>query len=430
MSINRAIYWFRTDLRVRDNPPLHRAINTHSEILPVYIIDERVFQVDQFGIDRISPLRVKFLLESLHDLKQSLRALGSDLFVKVGDPVHELKQLYQQYDCSMVHSQKACAYYECQDEIALSKFVNAEFTWGDTLIHIEDMPFEIEDLPDVYTPFRKIVEKRCDIRPLLEAPTEINTPEGFGTDIPTFSELGVEEPEIDPRTCLNFIGGETHGRNRIKYYLWDSQLVSTYHQTRNGLVGGDYSTKFSPWLAHGCISPRDIYWEIKKYEEQVEANKSTYWVIFELLWRDYFHFLALKYGKKLFLKNGISGVEKEWKTDNYYFEKWEKGRTNEPFINACMNELNATGFLGNRARQIAASFVVNNMNCDWRMGAAYYEKMLLDYDPCSNYGNWMYIAGVGTDARGGRKFNVDKQKKVHDPNREYQRLWKRKKVTN
>jgi len=85
-----------------------------------------------------------------------------------------------------------------------------------------------------------------------------------------------------------FKGGETEALARLKYYLWDTDLLAKYFQTRNGMLGGDYSTKFSPWLAHGNLSARTIYHEIKKYESERKANKSTYWVIFELLWRDYF----------------------------------------------------------------------------------------------------------------------------------------------
>ena len=110
-------------------------------------------------------------------------------------------------------------------------------------------------------------------------------------------------------------GGEPAALARLKYYLWDSDCVATYFDTRNGMVGGDYSTKFSPWLANGCISPRTIYHELQRYEAKRTANKSTYWVVFELLWRDYFKFFCVKHGARIFLEGGIIDKQLPWTSD-------------------------------------------------------------------------------------------------------------------
>ena len=140
-----------------------------------------------------------------------------------------------------------------------------------------------------------------------------------------------------------FKGGETSGLNRLNDYLWGTDAVATYKATRNGLVGTDYSTKFSPWLANGTLSPRAIYWEIKKYEKQRTANDSTYWVIFELIWRDFFRFVCLKYGDKVFYAGGLRGEEIFWKQDMDLFDKWKNGNTGVPFIDANMRELLKVG---------------------------------------------------------------------------------------
>jgi deoxyribodipyrimidine photo-lyase len=110
-------------------------------------------------------------------------------------------------------------------------------------------------------------------------------------------------------------GGETQARERLQHYLWGSDCVAEYFETRNGMLGADYSTKFSPWLAAGCISPREIYHEIRKYEAQRTENKSTYWVIFELIWRDFFRFFAVKHGSRIFSEYGITGQAIEWNSD-------------------------------------------------------------------------------------------------------------------
>jgi deoxyribodipyrimidine photo-lyase len=101
----------------------------------------------------------------------------------------------------------------------------------------------------------------------------------------------------------------------LQYYLWDKDLIADYFNTRNGMVGGDYSTKFSPWLAAGCLSPRRVHHEVRRYERARTENKSTYWVIFELIWRDYFRFFAVKHGSKIFFEDGIIGKQLQWASD-------------------------------------------------------------------------------------------------------------------
>lgn len=169
---------------------------------------------------------------------------------------------------------------------------------------------------------------------------------------------------------LEFKGGETVALKRLHYYLWDSDLVADYFNTRNGMLGGDYSTKFSPWLAHGCLSPRQIFHEISKYESQREKNKSTYWVSFELLWRDYFRrdtstcrrllwriaaalqnawltppcrFFTQKHGSSIFFEGGIIGKKQQWNDDEELFLRWRDGKTGMPLIDANMRELKETG---------------------------------------------------------------------------------------
>ena len=211
--------------------------------------------------------------------------------------------------------------------------------------------------------------------------------------------------------------------DRLNYYLWTSDCVAKYKETRNGLIGEDYSTKFSPWLAAGCLSPRRIYWEIKKYEEKRVANNSTYWVIFELLWRDYFKFVCQKYGDRVFYKTGILNKDLPWSQNMDKFQAWCDGRTGVPFVDANMRELKFSGWMSNRGRQNVASFLVKDLGLDWRLGAEWFESQLLDHDVCSNYGNWNYAAGIGNDPRENRKFNMIKQGLDYDKDGDFIRLW-------
>ena len=172
------------------------------------------------------------------------------------------------------------------------------------------------------------------------------------------------------------------------------------------------------------MSPRTIYSEIKKYEKEIIANESTYWLVFELLWRDYFRFVMHKYGYRFFLKNGI-------KSNGTYlhhhhrevFKTWINGNTGNDFIDANMLEIKLTGFMSNRGRQNVASYLCNDLKLDWRYGAAYFEEQLIDYDVCSNWGNWAYLAGVGNDPRSNRIFNIEKQANDYDKNKIFRNLW-------
>ena len=165
-----------------------------------------------------------------------------------------------------------------------------------------------------------------------------------------------------------------------------------------------------------------IYHEVKRYEQEVKKNISTYWLIFELIWRDFFRLVAMQHGSKIFMAEGIRQKPVEWSFDPEVFEKWRTGNTGDDFVDANMKELQLTGFMSNRGRQNVASYLAHDLKQDWRAGAAWFENRLIDYDVTSNWGNWMYVAGVGNDPR-DRKFNTQWQAEKYDKNRQYRKLW-------
>ena len=269
------------------------------------------------------------------------------------------------------------------------------------------------------------VESRSRVRPVIEMPAQLKPmPPGFEVGhLPSLEDLGVEQVGRDHRTAFPFTGGESSGLARLQDYLWTTHSVATYKETRNGLVGKNYSTKFSPWLANGSLSPRMIHDQIKKYERAEVANQSTYWVLFELIWRDYFKFVCLRFGDRVFHRSGILGQDQPWSQNKEQFTAWAEGRTGVPFVDANMRELKRTGWMSNRGRQNVASFLVKDLGLDWRLGAEWFESQLLDHDVCSNYGNWNYAAGIGNDPRENRKFNMIKQAMDYDGEGKFVRLW-------
>ena len=425
----KALVWFRNDLRVIDNVTLHKALENFTDIYPVYCFDPREFALSGQGFNRTGAYRAKFLIESVTSLKNTLTNLGTTLIIKTGDPATVIPEMAKELKVKAVLASKEAAIEETNIEDILEQKlwgmgIELRLFWQSTLYNISDIPWPIKRLPETFTDFRKHVESESDIRQLVPSVSEIRTFARVDSeDVPTLQDLGLSMPKTDSRVVLDFQGGEKSALNRLKSYMWETNLLSKYKETRNGLIGANYSSKLSPWLALGCISPRSVYYEVKKYEEQVVKNSSTYWLVFELIWRDYFKFIAKKHGAKLFQVNGIKGKQIDYNEDPHTFEKWREGKTGQLFVDANMMELNATGFMSNRGRQIVASFLVNDLKINWTWGASYFESLLIDYDPCSNWGNWSYIAGVGNDPRKDRYFNVESQAARYDPKNEYVNLW-------
>ncbi len=420
--MKRGILWFRNDLRLRDNEALTKSLHHCDEIIPVYVLDERHLTTDRWGLVRTGPYRLKFLLESLEDLKKHLQEKGSDLIIQKGKPEELIPEIARSFKAGLVFASKEYTDEEVIIEKRLSSSIGTHFFHTSTLIHPEDVPFAIEQTPDVFTQFRKRVEKYTTVRPPLEVPDHISSPDLKDTRVPTPAELGYSTPLVDERAAIRFHGGSTAAFERVDHYFWETDSVAQYKETRNGLIGEDYSTKFSPWLANGSISAREIYDDLERYESEVVSNNSTYWVKFELLWRDYFKYVAMRYGPKIFFPGGIQDKSVNWKNNPKVFKKWALGQTGDDFVDANMRELLFTGFMSNRGRQNVASYLVHRLRQDWRMGAAWFESLLVDYDVASNYGNWMYAAGVGNDPR-DRVFNTRRQAEMYDDNGAYRALW-------
>ena len=428
----KGIVWFKTDLRLHDNETLIRAIEENDAIIPVYCFNPQDLNKLNDKGENIGSFRLKFLFESIAELDENLRKLGSGLIFLTGNPLEEIPKIAFKYGARKVYAKREVVIYEKQLDMQIEaelwkqKCLFEPYSTS-TLYLATDLPFALKDIPDVFTTFRKRVEKETEIRAVLETPKQIISPSIPAIKIPTFKELGRKENQSDERGVLSFLGGENKALERLNYFLFESQLIKNYKETRNGLVGGDYSSKLSPWLANGCVSARKVYSEIKIFEAEVGANESTYWLIFELLWRDYFRFIFKKHQHKLFTFNGISGKKNAPpKVDFGKIEKWKLGKTGNDFIDANMNELRLTGFMSNRGRQNVASYFIHEMQQDWRIGARYFEEQLIDYDANSNWGNWAYLAGVGNDPRSGRQFNIEKQAKDYDPESVYRNLWSNK----
>lgn len=433
MSSAPHLVWFRNDLRLDDHAPLRAAVASGAPVVPVYCVDPRQFATLPIGVPKTGAHRARFLCETLAALRVDCRAIGGDLVIRHGHPEQVLPALARELGARVVHVHEEVAREELDVEDAVRDAldeggVELRGAWGHTLVHADDLPFDLDALPDVFTRYRTAVERSTSIRAPEPAPHRLASPPVPPGELPTLASLGLAPPPDYPRARFTPAGGERAGRARLDHYLWDTDGLRRYKDTRNGLLDVDDSSKLSPWLAIGALSPRRAWAEVQRYERERVRNDSTYWLVFELLWRDWFRFVMARWGDRLFAGGGIQRLSLPWRSlDDAAaardFARWTEGTTGVPLVDAAMRELAATGFTSNRARQNVASFLTKNLGLDWRAGASWFESQLVDYDVASNWGNWCHAAGVGTDPRGFRAFNPYKQAADYDPDGAFVRHW-------
>ncbi len=419
----KILVWFRNDLRLHDNEMLVEAIAKSDAILPVYILDRRSFGETRYGTLKTGNIRAQFILESVSGLRNALKQIGGNLLIAEGKPEDIVPQLVQEYEITEVYHHREVAREETHIstlvENALWKLrVNLKHFIGHTLYNKEDLPFPIKDIPDAFNQFKKKIERDSMIKPCFAAPDRINVAEviDWGT-LPSLEALNLFPQQKDQRADFEFTGGEAEGLVHLQKVIMAMQQAAT---TKNLIL----ASKLSAWLAMGSLSPRKVYWEIKKMESVPNTKAMFNHILLGLLWRDYFRFMFKKYGNTFFSPDGFGSqglVDVANEQEN--FNKWRHAQTGFAVVDAVMTELNQTGFISNIARQTAALYLINNLEVSWVLGAAYFEEKLIDYNPASNWGNWANVAGVGNDQKSKSVFDLDKNIKNLDPKGNYAITW-------
>ncbi|EXJ80242.1 hypothetical protein A1O1_08384 [Capronia coronata CBS 617.96] len=508
MAVQRVlIYLLRRDLRLSDNPIFHeidrlskQSPKPFTHVLPVYVFPAQQVEVSGFLVDvdatspfpearsevgkfwRCGPHRVKFLAESVWEMKEELEKVGSGLLVRVGllgqvaqDLLHQFEQKQGQAHVSAVWMTMEEGVEEKREEREVRRAAEragVDFKlWLDEKYFVDDrdLPFDKPtDLPDVFTSYRKSVEplREAPRSPLPTPPSLLPLPSFIPDQAPPFAipethdgleaalmkpledePLLSEPPSFPPgvTSAHPFHGGSKEGLGRIQNLL-RSGAMSGYKDTRNGLIGTDFSTKLSAWLALGCITARQVHARLLDFEEGRDEqykcaegygkgeNRGTAAVRFEMLWRDYMRLCTRKFGPRLFRLQGFrNDASYPWRTPGAgeggaevtrMVQRFLVGTTGTGLIDASQRELFLTGYTSNRARQNVASYLAKHLGIDWRIGAEWYEANLADYDVSNNWGNWQYVAGVGNDPRGqARVFNPVKQACDYDPHGEYCKAW-------
>ena len=414
MKSKRILVWFRNDLRLHDNEMLVEAIAKSEAILPVYFFDPRHF--DQQGFHRSSSLRTKFLLESVHDLRQSFQQLGGDLLIIHGQPEDHIAELVENYAINEVYHHREVAPAETRVsanvEDRLWKIeINLKHFIGHTLYNKEDLPFPIKDIPDVFTQFRKKTERDAMVKACFDRPEEITfVPATEWGEMPAAEELygGMYDAML---AQSGFIGGEREGLRHLEDLLRPDSSIYIKVSSRHADPSG-YISSLSPWLSLGCLSPRMVYWSIKAAEERYGNNSNFAGLLLGLFKRDYFRFMFKKHGAP-YLENTFTGLgDPESTVLSDSFEQWKLGETGQELVDGYMKTLAETGYIPNYGRILTATFLVHVLKCDWMKGAAYFEEKLADYTAASNWGNWKIIADSVSGVKSKSGFDVDKYLKI------------------
>ncbi|MEZ9998643.1 DASH family cryptochrome [Vibrio lentus] len=425
------LYLFTNDLRINDNQLLHCAAQSVDKLISVIVEPTLVhFSADFAQEQSYGAHRQTFVSQSITNLVSNLVKLGQQLVVIHSNHLEPdaaeqtLSQIIATQHVTHFFANAHCGHDERRLIHSLQSRHPGLITClphHSTLFDSHELPFELSKVPSSFTKFRKLVE-HLDVNggktviarlppPVTPTPTPTPTPVSA---IPLFSSANSERAVSN-----DYLGGEDSGLAHLDNYFSHDYALN-YKQTQNAFDGIENSTKFSPWLALGCVSPKTIYRHLKQFETEHGSNDSTYWIYFELLWREYFYWKCLSLSSSLF---GDSSDQKlntpnSTGTSNLNFAKWKSGNTNYPIVDACMRQLNETGYMSNRGRQLAASCLIYELGIDWRHGAAYFESQLIDYDVASNWGNWAYIAGalnsqVNTQANKQKNANQAQPKSHH-----------------
>ena len=395
-----SIFWFRRDLRLKDNHGLYQALESGKKVLPIFIFDEDILDL----LENKSDKRVDFIVHALQTLNSFLKSKNKGIKIFKGKPLEIYKKLTENYEIEAVYSNEDYEPYAIKRDQEIADFLaskNIAFhQFKDQVNFHKDEIVKADKKPyTVYTPYSKLWLNEFQKVDLQGFPSEKKLDNLL--DIP-FEELKIEDIGFQ-KTNLAFEIPEA-----------DLHIIKTYEETRN-LPAVKGTTQLGVHLRFGTIS-------VRKLAKIAKENNLTF--LKELIWREFFMQILYHFPKVVnhSFKTKYDAIP--WENNPEFLEKWKAGKTGFPIVDAGMRELNATGFMHNRVRMITASFLIKHLLTDWRIGEAYFAEKLMDYDLSANNGNWQWCASSGCDAAPYfRIFNPDEQQKKFDPDFKYIKKW-------
>jgi deoxyribodipyrimidine photo-lyase len=403
--LQTAIVLFTRDLRVRDQPALATAAHRAERLVPLFVFDDPLLEA--FG----APNRVAFLRQALDDLDRSFQALGARLLLRRGDVVHETMRVAEESRCEAVFMSEDVSRYARTRAARLERAcrrarIELVLCPGVAIVAPGDLAPDGGEAFRVFTPYwrrwRTAVERQ-----VVPSPKRLRTPAGLRRGrFPGLAALagGNPSPQLPA-------GGEHAAWRRAN--AWIQTSLRGYAEAHDDLAA-DHTSRLSPYLHFGCISPLELF-------RRVDGRPGGEAFARQLCWRDFHHQLAAA---------GLQGLDTElrpakrrWRSDEAGLDAWTNGRTGIPIVDAGMRQLRIEGWMHNRARLIAGSFLTKDLAIDWRRGASHFFDLLVDGDVANNVGNWQWVAGTGADTRPNRVLNPLRQAKRFDPDGTYVRRY-------
>ncbi len=402
-----AIALFTRDLRVHDNPVLHGACRAASAVVPLFVLDKAILAAAG------SANRAVFLAEALADLDAQLRTMGGHLVVRSGSVAGALERIVTELGAGEVHVAADVSGYSHRREQTLRERLARQGcqlrVHANTITVVE---------PGAITPsgggthfavfgayYRHWVA--ADTRSVLTAPRRITMPPTASEPLPSPQDIcpGQRSPHLPH-------GGETAGVRALR--AWLAGPVHRYQQAHDDLAA-DGTSRLSPYLHFGCVSPT----EVRRATDQSTPGGEAF--IRQLAWRDFHHQVLA--ARPDATTADYRTRHDRWRQDELAAEAWRKGRTGYPIVDAGMRQLHLEGWMHNRARLITASFLTKTLYLDWRIGARHFLDLLVDADIANNQLNWQWMAGTGTDSRPNRILNPLRQAERYDPSGDYVRRY-------
>ena len=396
-----SLWWIRRDLRLADNPTLHAALEA-GEVVPVFILDSR--------FDSASPRRRDFLHEGLHALDKDLRARNSYLVVRTGKPLDVLRQLLAETKSESIFAEADFTPYARRRDSEIARHLPLQLIHGQTVQHPEFIKKADSKPYTIYTPYSKVWKARLEPIHLLPAPEKIVTPQNiFSESLP------------DHQTNPLFPAGEKEALDRLDRFT--NYPITNYQESRNRM-DLDGTSSLSPYFRFGMIGLRQAVHAARNSQSLIPNSQGSETWLNELIWREFYIQILYHFPHVARTAFNPALANIPWRNNLAEFEAWKEGRTGVPVVDAAMRQLKETGWMHNRARMIAASYLVKDLLIDWRWGEAWFMENLLDGDPAANNGGWQWTAGTGTDAAPYfRIFNPVLQSAKFDPLGEYIRRW-------
>ncbi|MBZ0293229.1 MAG: DNA photolyase family protein [Anaerolineae bacterium] len=416
------LHWFRRDLRLDDNTALQAALDSGQPVIPVFIFDPAILRGPRTGAPRL-----KFMLQALHSLDETLQAQDTRLLIRYGKPVDILQALVEETDAQAVYFNRDYSPYARRRDAAVQDALPVPVcSYGDVALVPPGGVMKADGDPYVvYTPFMH-KWKACPILNSVDfEPGKFRDLSQLEMgEIPSLADLGFDETIDVPEAS------ETAAQARLASFVGGT--IYEYAETRNYLASEPFAQPqwtavISPYLRLGLLSPRRAYHAALKAAEEAthqDAKESVETWINELIWRDFYMHILYHYPHVMRRSFREEYDDLQWSQDGDALRAWKEGQTGYPLVDAAMRQLMAVGWMPNRARMIVASFLTKDLLVDWREGELHFMQWLVDGDPAANNGGWQWAAGTGTDAQPYfRIFNPVSQSKKYDPQGHYIRYW-------